>query len=164
MTAVALGAAGGCSSPSPSDGTSVSFSKTLMPLFQSRCSTSQTFTCHGDRAVEGTTLQGMANQPRPFFGPAPLFTPSAQDISDVYTGLKNKPSSEAPTIDYVVPGDPNSSFLWLKVNGGLNAIMSKCTSGMNPACGLPMPNDNTVLSPTELGEIQSWIQGGAPNN
>jgi hypothetical protein len=163
MTAVALGAAGGCSSPSP-NGSSVSFSNTLMPLFQQRCATTQTLSCHGDRKVEGTVVNGLSNQPRPYLGPSPLNSVVQQDIDDVYNGLKNVLSSEAPTLVYVDPGNPDASFLWHKVSNDLNSILTKCTTGMNPPCGLVMPNDNTTLSTADQDEILSWIQSGAPKN
>jgi hypothetical protein len=160
---------GGCSSTphTTTPGTDVSFSKDLMPLFQNSCSTSQGITCHGSPVVETTTVNGLPNQPRPYFGQynnIGSLTPAA-DAALVYAGLVNVASNEAPSIDYVVPGNLQASFLWLKINNELTNITAKCTSGLvTPPCGLPMPNDNLPLTPDQVASIESWIQGGAPQN
>jgi hypothetical protein len=159
-----------CSSPAPSDagtspsdaGTSVSFVNDLMPLFQSSCSTSQGFTCHGDPSVETTTVQNLPNQPRPYYGPF-LGKASTDVVNHVYTVLRG-PSNEAPTLNYVEPGSLDQSFLWHKLKGDLTSITAKCTTAMAPPCGLVMPNDNLPLTSAQLQMISDWIQGQAPNN
>jgi hypothetical protein len=50
---------------------------------------------------------------------------------------------------YVVPGDPNSSLIYLKIT--------------NPPCGNKMPPGGS-LSEDEIDTIKNWILGGAPEN
>jgi uncharacterized membrane protein len=50
---------------------------------------------------------------------------------------------------YVVPGDPNSSLIYLKIT--------------NPPCGSKMPPGGS-LSEDEIDTIKNWILGGAPEN
>jgi hypothetical protein len=51
--------------------------------------------------------------------------------------------------NYVVPGDPNSSLIYLKIT--------------NPPCGSRMPPGGS-LSQSEIDTIKNWILGGAPEN
>jgi hypothetical protein len=164
VAAVAV-AAGACSSsPSSTSGSNVSFTTDVMPFFEKRCATSQGLSCHGDPMVTGATLNGATNQQRPFLGRF-LGTP-ASEIPTVYSGIVGVSSHEAPPLDYVKPNDPAHSFLWLKISGGITSpsVISQCTGGASPACGLPMPSDNTTLSTSDLNMISSWIQGGAPQS
>ena len=163
-----VGGAEGCSgTPHTTTGTetNVSFTRDVMPILESSCSTSQAFTCHGAQVVETTMVNGMVNQPRPYFGPCCVGSsnPTA-DATLVYNGLVNVMSNEAPSIVYVEPGSLADSFLWDKLAVNLNSLSAKCPTGMDPACGLPMPNDNEPLTSGQLSTIQSWIQGGAPLN
>jgi outer membrane biosynthesis protein TonB len=50
---------------------------------------------------------------------------------------------------YVVPGEPNSSLIYLKIT--------------NPPCGSKMPPGGS-LSQSEIDTIKNWILGGAPEN
>src|SRR5580700_9721700 len=58
------GTTGGTGSASGTTGTTVSFSNTIVPIFQSNCTTGG-ITCHGD---PGVTTQA---QQRPYLGPQP---------------------------------------------------------------------------------------------
>lgn len=61
------------------------------------------------------------------------------------------PSNTDPTVPYVVPGDPDASYLYRKINGG-------------PYCGTPsdpMPQTG-VFSAVDKDIIRRWIEGGAP--
>ena len=49
----------------------------------------------------------------------------------------------------IVPGDPDSSNLYLRISGRVQPLM---------------PLGGTPLSPMEISAIQSWIAAGAPNN
>jgi hypothetical protein len=51
----------------------------------------------------------------------------------------------------VVPGDPEASVLWNKIN-------------FTEVYGLGMPPDGTVLSGEDLATIRDWIEQGALNN
>jgi hypothetical protein len=166
---VLVGGAEGCSgTPHTTTGTEtdVSFTHDVMPILESSCSTSQAFTCHGDPVVETTMVNGMANQPRPYFGPYLGSSDPTADATLVYNELVNVPSKEAPSIVYVKPGNLDASFLDDKLVGGqrLTSIQAQCTTGADPACGLVMPNDNLPLTSAQLNAIESWLQGGAPLN
>jgi hypothetical protein len=52
-------------------------------------------------------------------------------------------------IDYVVPGDPDASLLYLKLT--------------NPPCGKLMP-DGKVLDPSAIDSVRAWIEAGAKND
>lgn len=136
-----------------------------MPVFQNDCATSNGGTCHGSTTVT-TQLQ-----PRPYLGPF-LEALDGGIIDQVYSGIVNVPSNEAPGMDYVVPGNPANSFLWHKVNGDLTSIASRCTNPISSTdpCGTQMPDQNTAsgmqppLDPTTQGMIANWIDAGAQNN
>ena len=60
-------------------------------------------------------------------------------------------SNPNPNVPYVVPGDPDASYLYRKINGG-------------PYCGTPsdpMPQTG-VFSAVDKDIIRRWIEGGAP--
>ena len=58
--------------------------------------------------------------------------------------------SECGTAVRVMPGDPAASYL-----------LDKLGDGASP-CGFVMPIGASQLSQSELDQIRSWIQGGAP--
>lgn len=71
--------------------------------------------------------------------------------SDVaYNNIVNQPSSTG--MDYIEPGDPASSYLYLKITGD---------PGIN---GLQMPRIGTPLSQVTIDSIRVWIENGALNN
>jgi len=55
-----------------------------------------------------------------------------------------------PGLDRVKPNDIAASYLWLKVSG--------------TTAGTRMPQGAAALDATDLGNIQNWINTGAPNN
>jgi hypothetical protein len=59
-------------------------------------------------------------------------------------------SNHAPALR-IVPGDPEGSVLWNKVN-------------YTEVYGLGMPPDGSALSSEELATIREWIEQGALNN
>lgn len=76
------------------------------------------------------------------------------DTPSPYVNLINKPSFDAPELNltYVVPGHPEQSFLFQKVN---------CDT---PAEGTRMPFNNYAggLSVEQQALIYDWIAAGAP--
>ena len=55
-----------------------------------------------------------------------------------------------PGLDRVEPNDIAASYLWLKVSG--------------TTAGTRMPQGGAALDATDLGNIENWINTGAPNN
>ncbi|OFX20581.1 MAG: hypothetical protein A2V77_21745 [Anaeromyxobacter sp. RBG_16_69_14] len=64
-------------------------------------------------------------------------------------------SEELPSMDLVEPGDPERSYLVLKLRG---------TAGAQGGSGLRMPPSAAPLDEAELTGIEAWITGGAPND
>jgi hypothetical protein len=58
-------------------------------------------------------------------------------------------STEAPAMNLIVFGDPEGSYLWLKITDAPEIV------------GQPMPQGQ-ALSDGEIGTITNWIDGGAP--
>lgn len=67
-----------------------------------------------------------------------------------YNSIVNKQSSSG--LDYIEPGDPNSSYLYLKITG---------TEGIS---GSRMPLGSSALSQNVIDSIRVWIENGAQNN
>lgn len=68
--------------------------------------------------------------------------------------LVNIPSSEAPSMNLVTPGDTDNSFLVRKIKGTLTGI--SCSS----SCGAEMPIGN-AYPPQNLQDLEDWIAKGA---
>ncbi len=101
----------------------VSFSAEVVPIFTAHC-----WLCHPPMA-NGMDL-------------------SAQFA---YGELVNVPSVNWAPALRVVPGDPEASVLWNKVN-------------FTETYGLGMPPNGAPLSSAELQTIREWIEQGAMNN
>ena len=102
---------------------SVSFSADVVPIFTAHC-----WLCHPPMA-NGMDLSA----------------------SSAYGELVNVPSVNwAPNLR-VVPGDPQASVLWNKIN-------------FTEVYGLGMPPNGAPLSSAELQTIQDWIEQGAMDN
>ncbi|WKZ66802.1 MAG: c-type cytochrome domain-containing protein [Flavobacteriales bacterium] len=71
--------------------------------------------------------------------------------SEAYANLVGVESSNHAPALRVVPGDPEASVLWNKIN-------------FTEVYGLGMPPDGTVLSPAEVATITDWIEQGALDN
>jgi hypothetical protein len=72
---------------------------------------------------------------------------------DVYSALVNHASREKPGMLLVEPGDPDSSYLYLKLEGDPNKIS-----------GQRMPRGGPYLSDGQIQVIERWIEEGAKNN
>jgi hypothetical protein len=72
---------------------------------------------------------------------------------DVYAALVNKPSSFKPGAILVIPGDPENSYLYQKLEGSAGIV------------GLRMPrNGPPYLTDGQIEVIERWIEQGAKNN
>jgi hypothetical protein len=77
-------------------------------------------------------------------------------LSDgVYDRLLER-STQNPDMPFITPGDPENSYLWLKLINDDSIV------------GLPMPYNPLTgegqLTEAELGDIQTWIINGAVEN
>lgn len=77
-------------------------------------------------------------------------TPPNLEGGTAYEGLLNVESEDFPGMVYVVPGDPEASFLYQKVMG---------LQGDN---GDPMPYGDPALDSESAAVILDWIEQGAP--
>lgn len=100
----------------------VHFSTDVLPILTARC-----WTCH-------PPMGGM-------------------DLSatEAYNNLVNTVSMGYAPAVRVVPGDPDASVFWNKIN-------------FTNVYGIGMPPDGTMLSPEELDKIKAWIEQGALDN
>lgn len=76
--------------------------------------------------------------------------PAGLALAAAYDNLVDVASTQAPGYDRVEPGDPEASYLWLKVTGTHSDVGS----------GSQMPQGG-ALTDDELATIRSWIEGGA---
>ena len=70
--------------------------------------------------------------------------------SQSYASIVGKPSSAG--IDLVTPGDPDNSYLYVKIAAGPN--MS----------GARMPRGSAPLPAETIAAVREWIERGAPND
>lgn len=75
-----------------------------------------------------------------------LFPPNLV-MAGVESRLINVEASVCPDKIYVVPGDPEGSFLYEKITQAM------------PTCGVQMPSGADALSATQISCIESWIMG-----
>jgi hypothetical protein len=108
----------------PDDG--VSLDGDVQPIFTSRCASAQ---CHGEAEASELRLT----------------------VGASHGQLVNVASVEAPTFMRVMPDEPDSSYLIMKL-------------GDSPPSGGRMPLSAAPLSSGEVLIIRDWISGGAPNN
>lgn len=69
-----------------------------------------------------------------------------------YNQLVNVASGERPGVNRVTPGDPDNSYLYIKVAG--NCIAPNCLGDRMPQGG--------ALGAADIQTIRDWIAGGAP--
>ncbi|WP_438016878.1 hypothetical protein WMF18_39785 [Sorangium sp. So ce315] len=88
------------------------------------------------------------------------------DISsaDIVAGLVNKPSRGGGQFRLVAPGNPDQSWLYLKVAG--TAANAGCRPSASASCNtgvMPQAADGKpTLTSAELATLRQWIQDGAP--
>ncbi len=72
------------------------------------------------------------------------------DAAHSYNLLVGVPSTEVPTLDRVKAGDPDNSYIILKIQGSPGIV------------GARMPFDETPLPQSTIDVIRQWIANGAP--
>jgi mono/diheme cytochrome c family protein len=105
---------------------SVRYTADIAPLLEANCAT-----CH----LTGEEAGGMS-----------LVADSALSF------LVNKPSQETPGVLRVAPGDPDKSYLVMKLEG---------THIAHGGSGARMPFGGTPLPAAEIAKIRAWIAAGA---
>ena len=122
------GTAGGGGGPPTGGG--VSFAADVQPIFNAHCA------CHltATGAPQGESLlEGMA-----------------------YSMIVGVPATELPTMNRIEPGQPDDSFLIIKIDDG--------SSNVGLRVGDRMPRGMAPLSPGEIATIRQWVTEGALNN
>ncbi len=109
-----------------------SLSDLQLRVFSPRCASSS---CHG--------------------GNPPANAPLSLDPERSYAELVGVPSSQLPTMSLVEPGDPERSYLVLKLRG---------TAAAAGGTGTLMPVGDAPLAEEEILAVEGWIQAGAPND
>jgi hypothetical protein len=74
------------------------------------------------------------------------------DAADSYNLLVGVPSAEVPSLLRVMPGDPDESYLVLKLQGSAGIV------------GGQMPFGGPYLPQSTIDVIRQWITDGAPNS
>ena len=154
-----------CSGPTTPASETVSFSTTIIPIFQISCGT-------GGNGCHGAPMGSSQN----LFLSYPIDSDAGTDGPAVYTsilqGIVGVKSLEAPTVDIVNKGNPSESFLMNKIDGDMCSMMSQCAAiaglelnaTINVPCGIQMPQNSPALGPTEATLFWNWIAEGANNN
>jgi hypothetical protein len=113
--------------------------------------------CHGDPAAEGIASAG-------------LNLKKSADLTELLVGKK---SCEAPALNLVEPGDPDKSWLYIKLTGATKTGSKDLEP--DPSWGEPgedceeatgfgkrMPETGAALSAAQVETIKQWILDGAP--
>ena len=74
------------------------------------------------------------------------------ECSQAYGDIVDVASVEQPSLDRIEPGDPEASYLYLKVTGDPSIS------------GAQMPLTGQPLSQSQIDDLRSWIEDGAPDN
>ncbi|HVW68057.1 MAG TPA: Ig-like domain-containing protein [Steroidobacteraceae bacterium] len=72
------------------------------------------------------------------------------DANHSYNLLVGVPSTEVPSLDRIKPGDPDNSYLVLKIQGSAGIV------------GSQMPLHETPLPQATIDVIRQWVTNGAP--
>lgn len=112
--------------PSTSTSVGIDYATQVQPIFDSNCSCHLTFI-----APQGVVLQAGAS----------------------YDSLVNLPSVESPSLLLVKPGDPDNSYLVIKIDNNVPDVNSRRVGDRMPR-GLP-------LKASEIEIIRQWIEEGA---
>ncbi len=80
--------------------------------------------------------------------------PGSQNLSagHSFTSVVNVNSIEVPSMKRIVPGDPDSSYLVLKIQGSPGIV------------GVQMPASGGPLTQAQIDEVRSWVAAGALDN
>jgi len=140
---------GGCSSTPPAEASNfdasarVSLRADVLPIFAANCATLPT--CHGSPTGIEVFLAG-----------------GAANASNIRAGIVGVATVELPTMPFVTAGDPDKSYLMLKLDGTQGAYNAQCLEG---TCGAQMPyGAPSPLDATTRDTIRAWITQGALDN
>jgi uncharacterized protein (TIGR03118 family) len=93
--------------------------------------------CSGCHTGIGTSLPGVQN---------------LTSVAATYKSLVGVPSIEQPAVERVKPGDPDASYIVLKLEGAASIS------------GARMPFGGPYLSAAQIAQVESWISAGALDN
>lgn len=127
----------------------ISFADDVMPIFEASCNSTN---CHGSPSTPDADL---------YLGSA-----SGNDedtILEVYGELVNVDGFNALGMFRVKPGDPENSWLMVKLDGDMSC--PRAAPFCAGSCGQRMPRGAGAmpLPDSELNIIRSWIANGAPS-
>lgn len=128
-----------CSVPTQADGAATPTFTDVRAFFTRRCAAGAA--CHGPGGRGDLVLTG----------------------DNIYADLVGHPSLAYPSVDRVVPGHPERSFLWLKIDGCFRQL-PRCADTSGP-CGAAMPTLSPISEGFQLSEatlVYAWIAAGAP--
>jgi hypothetical protein len=112
--------------PDPPGKGPASFAKDVQPIFSKKCAHPS---CHGVAKSAGLQLSD----------------------GEAYANTVDVPSSEMPSLMRIKPGEPDSSYLAMKIEG-------------SQTVGARMPLTGGYLGDKQIAVIRSWIQAGAKKN
>lgn len=117
----------------------VSFAADIEPIFISRC------------ALSGCHVQPSPNDPSYSEGAEP---PAGLVLSrgTAYGNIVDVPSTERPELDRIEPGDPERSYMILKLRGAPGIV------------GARMPFGGPFLSDAQIQTFVEWVLAGAERN
>lgn len=121
----------------------ISFRNDVVKVFNFSC----TFTsCHGTQSggSNGIYLGGVGSDP-----------------ATVRAGLVDQPAPELPSMSFVKPGEPASSYLMRKMDGSQCTLNAQCKDG---DCGDSMPHNEDLLDEDTRNVVRRWIAQGAQDN
>jgi hypothetical protein len=95
--------------------------------------------------------------------------PALEKMFDPEEGLIGKPAAFRGDIDLIVPGNPDASFLVMKVEGrgpGEVGTDASALEAVLPSSeiGAPMPREYEPLSEAQVALVRQWIAEGAKDN
>ena len=133
-----------CTTPAPIQ-TGV-FVEKIRPIFES--TTAKCTGCHGPAGGEaGLSLGGS----------------ECIKSSDVVAAIVNKPSKNGGQFKLIEPGDPDKSWLYLKVTGKTATAACTRTNGVDCNNQLMPPGQTApILTQAEQDALRDWILAGAP--
>ncbi|MCA9695263.1 MAG: hypothetical protein KC636_37135 [Myxococcales bacterium] len=120
------GSSGTDTTAGPTEGEAIDYDRDIQPIWEQTCS------CHF-LLMNGTMIADDLN----------LDAPSMANLVDV-------PAAQLPTMSLVTPGDPDNSYLWLKLQ---DTYLEAGGSGD------PMPQVGFPLDDADLDKIEQWILG-----
>jgi hypothetical protein len=131
------GGGGGKKCKPPAGGATISFSQTVQPIFDRSCAFAPA--CHAGPVPAG---------------PGYDLSPGKSCAASV-----NVPSREVPSLKLVKPGDPNSSYMVLKIQGAPNIAQQQMPQGCP---GTPLDARSQCLTADQIAAIVQWVTECAP--